>query len=69
MTEVPLTPHTEIITAGFVVEVVVKATELPVLKAHASEASSAGDRRRHHLDDDSEAPFFVTQMIDFIADA
>src|SRR5919106_2217924 len=41
---VPVASHAEVITAGIVVEIVVEAAELSVLKAHSRETGAAGDR-------------------------
>ena len=69
MTRIPVTSDAEIIAASFIVEVVVEAAKLPVLKTHAREASAAGNGRCHHLEHHAHAPFLVAQMIDFVADA
>ena len=69
MGRIPVAAHAEIVAAGVVVEIVVEAAQLSVLKAHAGETGAAGNRRCHHFHDDADAPLFVTQVIDLIADA
>jgi len=56
VSRIPIAPHAEVVTAGFVIEIVVEAAELSVLKAYARETGA------------TDTPFFVAQVIDFIAD-
>jgi hypothetical protein len=66
---IPVAAHAEVVTTRFVVEVIVEAAQLPILKAHAYETGSPGNRRRHNLHDHADAPLFVTKMGDFVSDA
>jgi hypothetical protein len=56
---VPITLHAEVATAGLAVEIVVEGSELTILKATAYETGAAGYDRSHHLNDHTDAPFFV----------
>ena len=38
------------------------------MKAYARETGATGNRRGHHFHDHADTPFFVAQVIDFIAD-
>ena len=69
VSRVPIAAHAEIVAAGVVIEIVVEAAQLAILKAHSGKASTARNRRSHHFRNDADAPFFVAQMIDFVADA
>jgi hypothetical protein len=64
---IPVAAHAEIVAATFVIQIVAEAAELPVLKPNTGETRAAGDRGRHHLHYDSDAPFFVAKMRHFIA--
>jgi hypothetical protein len=65
---IPITPHSEIVAATLIIEVIVEAPELAVLKTDTREARPAGHRRCHHFHDDSNTPFFIAKMVYLIAD-
>jgi hypothetical protein len=66
---VPITPHAKIVAATLIVEIVVKTTELSVLKANARETSAAGNGRGHDFHNDADTPFFITEVGYLIAHA
>jgi hypothetical protein len=63
---IPVAAHAEIVAATLVIQIVAEAAELPVLKTNTGETRAAGDRGRHHLHNDSDAPFFIAKMRHFI---
>jgi hypothetical protein len=56
---VPITPNAEIVTAAFVVEVIVETAKLAVLKTNACETGASGHRRCHDLHYDSDPPLLI----------
>jgi len=65
---IPVTPHSEVVAAGLVVQIIIEAAELPILKSHACQTGSAGHGRGHHFHDNPESPHLIVKMGDFIAD-
>jgi len=65
---IPVAPHAEIVAATLIIEVIVEASELSVLKTNPGKARPAGHRGCHHFHDDSDTPLFISNMVYLIAD-
>jgi hypothetical protein len=65
---IPIAPHSEIVAATLIIEVIVEAPELTVLKTDTGKAGPAGHRGCHHFHDDSNTPLFIAKMVHLIAD-
>jgi len=65
---IPIAPHAEIVAATLIIEVIVEAPELTVLKTDTGKARPARHRRCHDFHDDSNTPLFITKMVHLIAD-
>jgi hypothetical protein len=64
---IPVASHAKIVTTRLVIQIVVKAAQLPILKSHPRETSSSRHRRSHQFYNYPDAPLFVTDVGDFVA--
>jgi hypothetical protein len=65
---IPIAPHTEVVAAALIVQIIVETAQLTVLKTYAGETRAAGHRGCHHLHDHSESPLLIAQVRNFIPD-
>jgi hypothetical protein len=65
---IPIAPHTKVIAATLIVQIIVETAQLAVLKTYAGETGAAGHRGCHDLHDDSESPLLIAQVRNFIPD-
>jgi hypothetical protein len=64
---VPVAAHSKIIAAALVVQIVIEAAKLAVLKSNTGQTRAARDRRRHSFHHDPNAPLFISHVRNLIA--
>lgn len=64
---IPVPAHSKIIAAALVVQIVIKAAKLAILKSNTGQTRAARDRRCHGFHDDPNAPLFISRVRNLIA--
>jgi hypothetical protein len=68
MGRTPVTSDAKVIAASIIVQIVIEAAKLTILKSDAGETGSPGHGRGHDFHNDTESPSLIMKMGDFIAD-